>query len=108
MSSEQALATLKTYFGYDSFRPGQERMVEAILAGRDALGVMPTGAGKSICYQTPALMGEGLTLVVSPLVSLMADQTRALLAAGARPSYLNSTLTPAQQNTVLKLSLIHI
>ena len=97
-----ALDTLKRYFGYSSFRPGQERMVSAILSGCDALGVMPTGAGKSICYQVPALMLSGLTLVVSPLVSLMADQVRALKAAGARPSYLNSTLTPAQQNTVLK------
>ena len=97
-----ALDTLKRYFGYSSFRPGQERMVFAILSGCDALGVMPTGAGKSICYQVPALMLPGLTLVVSPLVSLMADQVRALKAAGARPSYLNSTLTPAQQNTVLK------
>ena len=97
-----ALDTLKCYFGYSSFRPGQERMVSAILSGCDALGVMPTGAGKSICYQVPALMLPGLTLVVSPLVSLMADQVRALKAAGARPSYLNSTLTPAQQNTVLK------
>ena len=97
-----ALDTLKRYFGYSSFRPGQECMVSAILSGCDALGVMPTGAGKSICYQVPALMLPGLTLVVSPLVSLMADQVRALKAAGARPSYLNSTLTPAQQNTVLK------
>ena len=97
-----ALDTLERYFGYISFRPGQERMVSAILSGCDALGVMPTGAGKSICYQVPALMLPGLTLVVSPLVSLMADQVRALKAAGARPSYLNSTLTPAQQNTVLK------
>ena len=97
-----ALDTLRRYFGYSSFRPGQERMVSAILSGCDALGVMPTGAGKSICYQVPALMLPGLTLVVSPLVSLMADQVRALKAAGARPSYLNSTLTPAQQNTVLK------
>lgn len=97
-----ALDTLKRYFGYSSFRPGQERMVSAILSGCDALGVMPTGAGKSICYQAPALMLPGLTLVVSPLISLMADQVRALKAAGARPSYLNSTLTPAQQNTVLK------
>lgn len=97
-----ALDTLKRYFGYSSFRPGQERMVSAILSGCDALGVMPTGAGKSICYQVPALMLPGLTLVVSPLVSLMADQVRALKAAGARPSYLNSTLTPAQQSTVLK------
>ena len=97
-----ARETLKRYFGYDSFRPGQERMVSAILSGRDALGVMPTGAGKSICYQVPALMLQGLTLVISPLVSLMGDQVRALKEIGARPSYLNSSLTPGQQNTVLK------
>ena len=77
-------------------------MVSAILSGEDALGVMPTGAGKSICYQVPALMLQGLTLVISPLVSLMGDQVRALKEVGARPSYLNSSLTPAQQNTVLK------
>ena len=99
---QMALDTLGAYFGYTSFRPGQDRMVDAILAGRDALGVMPTGAGKSICYQVPALMLSGITFVVSPLLSLMEDQTRALLAAGARPSYLNSSLTPAQQTTVLK------
>ena len=99
---QMALDTLGAYFGYTSFRPGQDRMVDAILAGRDALGVMPTGAGKSICYQVPALMLSGITFVVSPLLSLMEDKTRALLAAGAHPSYLNSSLTPAQQNTVLK------
>ena len=77
-------------------------MVLAILSGRDALGVMPTGAGKSICYQVPALMLPGITFVVSPLVSLMGDQVRALKEIGARPSYLNSSLTPGQQNTVLK------
>ena len=77
-------------------------MVSAILSGEDALGVMPTGAGKSICYQVPALMLQGLTLVISPLVSLMGDQVRALKEVGARPSYLNSSLTPGQQNTVLK------
>lgn len=97
-----AHATLRRYFGYESFRPGQDRMVGAILAGRDALGVMPTGAGKSICYQVPALMLPGITFVVSPLVSLMGDQVRALKEAGARPSYLNSSLTLGQQNTVLK------
>ena len=80
---QMALDTLGAYFGYTSFRPGQDRMVDAILAGRDALGVMPTGAGKSICYQVPALMLPGITFVVSPLLSLMEDQTRALLAAGA-------------------------
>lgn len=99
---DAALETLKRYWGYETFRPGQDRMVQAILSGRDALGVMPTGAGKSICYQVPALALPGLTLVISPLVSLMCDQVRALKAAGARPSYLNSSLTPAQQNTVLK------
>ena len=98
----EALETLARYWGYQSFRPGQERMVAAVLAGRDALGVMPTGAGKSICYQVPALTLPGITFVVSPLVSLMGDQVRALKAAGARPSYLNSTLTPGQQNTVLR------
>ena len=99
---QAALDTLKRYWGYDSFRPGQDRMVSAILAGSDAMGVMPTGAGKSICYQVPALMFSGLTLVVSPLVSLMGDQVRQLKAAGARPAYLNSSLTPGQQNTVIK------
>ena len=99
---QAARDALGTYFGYDSFRPGQAPLVSAILSGRDALGVMPTGAGKSICYQVPALTLPGLTLVISPLVSLMGDQTRSLLAAGAHPSYLNSTLTPAQQNTVLR------
>lgn len=99
---EQAHAALGRYFGYGSFRPGQERVISSILAGRDVLAVMPTGAGKSICYQVPALMGPGLTLVVSPLISLMEDQTQALLAAGAHPSYLNSSLSVPQQNTVLK------
>lgn len=98
----QAFETFKRYFGYDSFRTGQEELIEAVLGGRDAFGVMPTGAGKSICYQVPALMLPGITLVVSPLVSLMADQVFALKAAGARPAYLNSTLTQGQQNTVLK------
>lgn len=99
---DTALDILKRYFGYSAFRPGQQLMVDAILAGRDALGVMPTGAGKSVCYQVPALALPGVTLVISPLVSLMGDQVRALKEAGARPSYLNSSLTPAQQNTVLK------
>lgn len=99
---DTALDILKRYFGYSAFRPGQQHMVDAIMAGSDALGVMPTGAGKSVCYQVPALTLPGITLVISPLVSLMGDQVRALKEAGARPSYLNSSLTPAQQNTVLK------
>ena len=89
---QMALDTLGAYFGYTSFRPGQDRMVDAILAGHDALGVMPTGAGKSICYQVPALMLPGITFVVSPLLSLMEDQTRALLAAGARPMRFGKSL----------------
>jgi ATP-dependent DNA helicase RecQ len=109
VSTEQAMASahaaLKEHFGYDCFRPGQETLVEAILSGRDCLGVMPTGAGKSICYQIPGVVLPGLTLVVSPLVSLMGDQVRALLDAGVRGSYLNSTLTPGQQNTVMRRAL---
>lgn len=73
---------LKTYFGYDTFRRGQEEIIEAILRGRDALAIMPTGAGKSVCYQVPALMLPGITLVVSPLISLMQDQVKALNDAG--------------------------
>ena len=93
---------LRRCFGHDSFRPGQETMVDALLAGRDALGVMPTGAGKSMCYQVPALMLEGVTLVISPLISLMADQVAALKAAGVPAAYLNSTLTPRQMDLALE------
>ena len=96
------IATLQHYFGHSSFRPGQETMVDALLAGRDALGVMPTGAGKSMCYQVPALMLEGITLVISPLISLMADQVAALKAAGVPAAYLNSTLTPRQMDLALE------
>ena len=87
---------LKRYFGYDAFRPGQGEVVRALLAGRDALCVMPTGAGKSLCYQVPALLLKGVTLVVSPLISLMKDQVAALNQAGVRAAYLNSSLTPRQ------------
>ena len=90
----QAHQALKQYFGYEAFRPGQEGVVEAILGRRDALAVMPTGAGKSVCYQVPGVVMDGLALVVSPLVSLMGDQVRTLLDAGIRGAYLNSTLTP--------------
>lgn len=101
-----ARAALREYFGYEAFRPGQEGVVGAILDGRDTLAVMPTGAGKSVCYQVPGIVLEGLTLVVSPLVSLMGDQVRALLDAGVRGAYLNSTLTPGQQATVLRRALV--
>ena len=84
---------LYEHFGYQSFRPAQETLISALLEGRDALGIMPTGAGKSMCYQIPALMLPGITLVISPLISLMQDQVRALKAAGIRGAYLNSSLT---------------
>jgi len=88
--------TLKKYFGYASFREGQEHIVNTILSGRDALAIMPTGAGKSICYQLPALMLPGITIVISPLISLMQDQVKALNAAGIRAAYINSSLTETQ------------
>ncbi len=87
---------LKTYFGYDSFREGQEELIDAILEGRDVLGIMPTGAGKSVCYQIPALCMEGITIVVSPLISLMMDQVKALNQAGVHAAYINSALTENQ------------
>ena len=99
---EQARAVLASRFGYDGFRPGQEAVVSALLAGRDVLAVMPTGAGKSVCYQVPAVVMEGMALVVSPLVSLMADQVRAVQEAGIRGAYLNSTLAPGRQAEVLR------
>ena len=92
---------LKTYFGHDDFRPGQEPLIDALLAGHDALGIMPTGAGKSMCYQIPALLQEGIALVVSPLISLMKDQVAALIASGVRAAYLNSSLTPGQMDRAL-------
>lgn len=88
--------TLRHYFGHDGFRPGQEAMVDALLAGRDALGIMPTGAGKSMCYQVPTLMQPGTGLVVSPLISLMKDQVAGLKAAGVPAAYINTSLTPRQ------------
>lgn len=88
--------TLKQYFGYDSLRTGQEELINGILAGHDVLGIMPTGAGKSLCYQLPALMLSGITLVISPLISLMSDQVKALNQAGVHAAYINSSLTENQ------------
>lgn len=97
----RARQILKSVFGYDDFRPGQTEAVKAILSGSDVMAVMPTGAGKSICYQVPALMLEGITLVISPLISLMRDQVSALVLSGVRAAYLNSSLTPAQYRKAL-------
>ena len=93
---------LKRYFGYDAFRTGQEALVDALLCGRDVLGIMPTGAGKSLCYQVPALMLQGVTLVISPLISLMKDQVNALVQQGVSAAYLNRSLTDVQYNKALR------
>ena len=99
---EQKLEVLRQVFGYPSFRPGQEELMDALLSRRDAVGIMPTGAGKSLCYQIPALLFPGLTLVVSPLISLMKDQVGALVQNGIRGAYLNSSLTYRQYRAALR------
>jgi ATP-dependent DNA helicase RecQ len=93
---------LKQYFGYDEFREGQETLIDSILEGTDTLGIMPTGAGKSICFQIPALMLQGITIVISPLISLMKDQVSALNQAGIHAAYLNSSLTANQYRLALQ------
>lgn len=93
---------LKKYFGYSQFRQGQDTVIDQITAGRDVMAVMPTGAGKSLCYQIPALMMPGITVVVSPLISLMKDQIRALIDAGIRAAYINSSLSLKQQALALR------
>jgi ATP-dependent DNA helicase RecQ len=98
----RARAILKKYFGYSAFREGQEAVIEQILTGRDALAIMPTGAGKSICYQVPALALDGLTLVVSPLISLMKDQVFGLLESGIKAAFLNSSLSAGAYGEVLR------
>lgn len=95
---------LKYYFGYTEFRTGQESAIDCLLSGRDAFCVMPTGAGKSACYQIPALLLPGVTLVVSPLISLMKDQVNALTQSGVKAAYINSSLTASQYAKVLELT----
>ena len=100
------LGLLQHYFGYGEFRPGQEELVDGILNGRDVFGIMPTGGGKSICYQLPGLMLPGVTLVISPLISLMHDQVMALKAAGIPGAYVNSSLTFPQLRAVYRNMLM--
>ena len=101
----RALEALNRYFGYDSFRPGQSGIVLAILAGHDVLGVMPTGAGKSICYQIPAAILPGVAIVISPLISLMRDQVDALNDVGLPAAFINTTQTPDEQDLVFAQAL---
>lgn len=101
----RALEALNRYFGYDSFRPGQSGIVSAIFAGHDVLGVMPTGAGKSICYQIPAAILPGVAIVISPLISLMRDQVDALNDVGLPAAFINTTQTPDEQDLVFAQAL---
>lgn len=100
--ADEALRLLKTIFGHDGFRPGQEPLVRSLAEGRDVLGIMPTGAGKSVCYQVPALMRDGVAIVISPLISLMQDQVAALRANGIPAAYLNTSLSPAQLDMAME------
>lgn len=98
---QTAKTILKKYFGHDDFREGQDKLILSLARGRDVLGIMPTGGGKSICYQIPALMSDGITIVVSPLISLMKDQVSSLVQAGIRGAFYNSSLTEGQSRKAL-------
>ena len=102
MSSPDLLTPLKRFFGHDSFKPLQEAIINDVLALRDVVALLPTGGGKSLCYQLPALVRPGLTLVVSPLIALMKDQVDALTAAGISATFLNSSLTASESQNRLR------
>src|SRR3990167_1715696 len=112
--SPHATELLKTTFGYDSFRLNQEAIIEAVLNKQDVFALMPTGGGKSLCYQIPALIFDGLTIVVSPLIALMKDQVDALRVAGISAAYLNSSLAPEERAEIYsdlnqgKIKLLYI
>lgn len=105
MSATLPLETpLKTYFGYNAFRPHQKEIVSAILDKKDCVAILPTGSGKSLCYQLPAILSKGLTVVVSPLIALMQDQVEELDRLGIRSAYFNSSLSPQEKHTILNTS----
>jgi len=103
---EQAKKLLKKYFDYENFRPGQEKIIKHILNAEDCLGIMPTGAGKSICYQIPSLIFKGTTIVISPLISLMKDQVDTLNKKNISSSYINSTLSISESKNILQSALM--
>lgn len=103
--NDRALEVLNKYYGYSSFRPGQKQIIDEILNGNDAVAIMPTGGGKSICYQVPAMIVEGLTIVVSPLISLMKDQVDAIRDIGIESAYINSTLSSREIDEIFQLAL---
>lgn len=102
MEEMQVLGTLKDYFGYDSFRPLQKKIIDSVFEGRDNLVIMPTGGGKSICYQLPAILLPHITLVISPLIALMKDQVDGLVGNGVEAAFLNSSQQEADQQEIFQ------